>query len=55
MKKKYLIKKGIITEGSPQRRVPDMKHTLSRIKSKNFVKLDDGLLKTISWYINEKN
>lgn len=53
--KKNLIKKGKITEGSPSRRIPNMKKTISKINLKNFTNLNSGLLKTINWYLNEKN
>lgn len=55
LNKKNLISKGKITEGSPTRRVPNMKKTNSKINFKNFTNLDNGLLKTINWYLNEKN
>jgi UDP-glucose 4-epimerase len=55
LKQNNKLKRGIITEGSPHRRLPNMKLTLSKIKSKKFTNLNEGLSKTISWYLNEKN
>ena len=47
---KSLLKKGNITKGSPRRRVPDMSRTISAIKMKKFINLNDGLHKTVDWY-----
>jgi nucleoside-diphosphate-sugar epimerase len=55
LKIKNIINKGTVTKGSPKRRVPDMTFTLSKIKSNTFIKLEDGLLKTVKWYLNEEN
>ena len=46
------IKKLSPTEGSPERRAPNMSKTFSFIKKKNNVCLEEGLLKTFSWYKN---
>ena len=47
---KSLLRKGNITTGSPRRRVPDMSRTISTIKMKKFINLNNGLHKTIDWY-----
>ncbi|MDC3162414.1 NAD(P)-dependent oxidoreductase [Candidatus Pelagibacter sp.] len=52
-KKKIIKRKD--TLGSPYRRVPNMKKTLSYINYKSFTDLDSGLKKTINWYKNEKD
>ena len=44
------LKKGKITEGSPPRRVPDMKRTLGEIGKIKFTNLDQGLKITYNWY-----
>ena len=44
------IKKGTITLGSPERRVPDMKKTLKSIPYKKFINLNEGLMRTYKWY-----
>ena len=44
------IKKGKITLGSPERRVPDMKKTLKSIPYKKFINLNEGLMRTYEWY-----
>lgn len=44
------IKKGTITLGSPERRVPDMKKTLKSIPYKKFINLNEGLMRTYEWY-----
>ena len=46
------IKKLPPTEGSPERRAPNMSKTFSFIKKRNNVNLEEGLLKTFSWYKN---
>ena len=52
---KAKLKKGKITEGSPPRRVPDMKRTLGEIEKIKFTNLDQGLKITYNWYKkNEK-
>ena len=52
---KAKLKKGKITEGSPFRRVPDMKRTLGEIEKIKFTNLDQGLKITYNWYKkNEK-
>lgn len=51
---KSSLKKFHITPGSPYRRIPNMKKTLNHFKLKNktkFYSLDEGLLKTIDWYL----
>ena len=50
---KSLLIKGNITAGSPRRRVPDMSRTLTKIKMKKFINLNNGLYKTIDWYFQE--
>ena len=50
--KKSKIKKGPNTLGSPIRRVPDMKKTIKYSKFKKFTNFDEGLKKTVSWYVN---
>ena len=53
--KNSVLKKGNVISGSPYRRVPDMKKTLSKIDIRNFVSLSKGLDTTIKWYTkNEK-
>ena len=42
-----------ITQGSPHRRVPDMKKTLKFTKIKKFTSLNQGLSKTFRWYQNK--
>jgi UDP-glucose 4-epimerase len=44
-----------ITPGSPKRRVPNMKKTVNKIKITNFTSLNNGLIQTSKWYLNEKN
>tara|TARA_B100001063_G_scaffold234785_1_gene252635 strand:+ start:889 stop:1836 length:948 start_codon:yes stop_codon:yes gene_type:complete len=43
------------TSGSPKRRAPNMYKTLGKINFKKFTNLESGLIKTINWYLNEKN
>lgn len=50
--KKSKIKKGNNTLGSPARRVPDMKKTIKYSRIKNFTSFDEGLKKTVRWYLN---
>ena len=50
--KKSKIKKGTNTLGSPIRRVPDMKKTIKYSRFKNFTNFDEGLKKTVRWYVN---
>tara|TARA_Y100000590_G_scaffold287825_1_gene324066 strand:+ start:15241 stop:16197 length:957 start_codon:yes stop_codon:yes gene_type:complete len=50
--KKIKIKKLPPTEGSPERRAPNMSKTFSYIKKKKNISLEEGLLKTFSWYKN---
>lgn len=50
---KINLKNGEITQGSPYRRVPDMKKTLKFTKIKKFTNLNQGLLKTFKWYQNK--
>jgi len=50
--KKSKIKKGNNTLGSPIRRVPDMKKTIKYSRIKNFTSFDEGLKKTVRWYLN---
>ena len=45
--------KGQITEGSPTRRVPDMKKTNQKTKLIKYTKLEKGLIKTLEWYISD--
>ena len=45
------IIRGKNTLGSPKRRIPDMKKTIKATKLKTFVTLDDGLRKTVDWYL----
>lgn len=52
--KKCLIKKFKDTPGSPKRRVPNMKKTLQNLKNYKFTNLNNGLIKTVEWYLNEK-
>ena len=47
------LKRGKITKGSPSRRVPDMSKTLKKIQRKKFIKLNEALKLTISWYRNQ--
>ena len=47
------LKNGEITQGSPHRRVPDMKKTLKFTKIKKFTSLNQGLSKTFRWYQNK--
>ena len=51
--KKSNLVRGEVTKGSPLRRVPNMKKTIKKIKIKNFVNIDKGLLLTVSWYLND--
>ena len=51
---KSSLKKFHVTPGSPYRRIPSMKKTLNHFKIKNktkFCSLNEGLLKTIDWYL----
>ena len=51
---KSSLKKFHVTPGSPYRRIPSMKKTLNLLKLKNktkFCSLNEGLLKTIDWYL----
>ncbi len=51
---KSSLKRFYITPGSPYRRIPDMKKTLKHFELKNKIKfcsLNEGLLKTINWYL----
>ena len=50
--KKSKIKKGNNTPGSPFRRVPDMKKTIKYSGIKNFTTFDNGLKKTVNWYLS---
>ena len=45
------IIRGKNTLGSPKERIPDMKKTIKATKLKTFVTLDDGLRKTVDWYL----
>ena len=47
------LKRGKITKGSPSRRVPDMSKTLKKIQRKKFIKLNEALKLTLSWYRNQ--
>ena len=47
---KIKLKDGKITEGSPARRIPDMKKTLKYAKIKKFTNLNQGIKKTFEWY-----
>ena len=47
---KIKLNNGKITEGSPARRIPDMKKTLKYTKIKKFTDLNQGLKKTFEWY-----
>ena len=47
------LKRGKITKGSPQRRVPDMSKTLKKIQRKKFIKFNEGLKLTLGWYRNQ--
>ena len=51
---KSKIKKGKVTLGSPSRRIPDMNNTLKVTKVKKFTSLNDGLKKTVNWYLKNK-
>ena len=54
LKSKSTLKRSNITAGSPYRRVPNMRKTLNKIRKNNKIKfhtLDEGLLKTIKWYL----
>lgn len=55
MKLKIKIKKGPVTEGSPERRVPNMKKTTLKTKIKKFTNIQIGLQKTINWYLSNKH
>ncbi|MBC8304753.1 MAG: NAD(P)-dependent oxidoreductase [Pelagibacterales bacterium] len=55
LKSKKSIKKEKNTEGSPYRRVPDMKRTLKEIKYKNSYNLENGIKKTIEWYLKHES
>ena len=55
LKSKKSVKKEKNTEGSPYRRVPDMKRTLKEIKYKNSYNLENGIKKTIEWYLNHES
>ena len=48
---KSKIKKGEDTLGSPIRRIPDMDNTLKITKIKKLTSLNDGLKKTVNWYL----
>ena len=50
--KKSKIKKGKNTLGSPIRRVPDMKKTIKYSRVKKFTNLEEGLITTFRWYLN---
>jgi len=39
---------------SPMRRLPDMNHLFKFIKKTRFTKLELGLIKTVTWYLNIK-
>lgn len=47
-KKNFYLRKN--TLGSPFRRIPDTKKIQKIVKIKNFISLNEGLKKTISWY-----
>jgi len=49
-KSKQLIKKSKVTEGSPKRRIPDMKKTFEITGRHKFTTLNSGILKTKNWY-----
>ena len=51
--KKSKLIRGRITIGSPKRRVPDMSKTIKKTKLKKFTNLDNGLNKTIRWYLDK--
>ena len=51
---KSKIKKGKDTLGSPIRRIPDMNNTLKITKIKKLTSLNDGLKKTVNWYLKKK-
>ncbi len=48
---KSSINKGPVTLGSPRRRVPDMRKTEKAIRYKKYINLNNGLNKTIEWYL----
>ena len=49
---KTSIIKGEVTLGSPKRRIPDMKKTEKTMGYKKYIDLNDGLNRTIYWYLN---
>jgi len=49
LKSNVILKKGVITPGSPSRRVPDTKKNFKITKFKKFVTLREGIKKTINW------
>jgi len=51
LKKKKVLKKYIETSGSPLKRKPHMARTFFEINSFPKISLDEGLKKTINWYI----
>ena len=51
LKSNVILTGGPITPGSPPRRVPDIKKTLKLTKLKKLVKLEEGIKRTIKWFI----
>lgn len=51
--KKSKLIRGRVTIGSPKRRVPDMTKTTKETKLVNFTNLENGLNKTIRWYLDK--
>ena len=51
--KKSKINLGPITQGSPARRVPNMKKTKSKTKIFTNTNLKEGVKKTLNWYISD--
>tara|TARA_B100001094_G_scaffold331049_1_gene398121 strand:+ start:1044 stop:2021 length:978 start_codon:yes stop_codon:yes gene_type:complete len=51
--KKAKLINGEITPGSPSRRVPDMKKTQRILKNSQYTSLENGLRKTIEWYLKD--
>ena len=43
---------GSTTQGSPERRCPNIKKLETKLGSQEFTNLDDGLKKTVEWYRN---
>ncbi len=51
--RKSKLIRGPITAGSPFRRVPDMNKTQKAIKKYKYTNLNNGLIKTLDWYLKE--